>query len=65
MLNSVSFLEPWSGNANLPIGGSRYANQEIGVPGKTTPLVPKMPHAAEHHRDPHLVRDRDDIRIAY
>jgi hypothetical protein len=53
------------GNANLPIGDLlRDANQEIGVPGERIPLVPKMPHAAEHHRDAQLVRGHDDVPIA-
>jgi hypothetical protein len=52
-------------NANLPIGDLLHdANREIGVPGERIPLVPKMPHAAEHHRDAHLVRGRDDVPIA-
>ena len=53
------------GSANLLIGDLlRDANREIGVPGKTTPLVPEMPHPAEHHGNAQLVRRRDDVCIA-
>src|SRR5436853_415778 len=54
---------PMSHRSSLTADGSRVSGAPS--PGMTVELMPKMPHAGEHHRDAVLIGGLDHLVVAH